>query len=109
MTAYIGLIHKEQESAFGVSFPDLPGHITAGKTLNEAMERAQELLGLILATWEEDSGEQPPEPRSLDSLVNRLAKQTPYRRPKLTPMLRVTNDYLSARLSWSGLLCRAER
>ncbi len=68
MTAYIGLIHKDEDSAFGVSFPDMPGHITAGRTLDEAMDRAQELLGLLLDTWEEDSGEHAPEPSSLDAL-----------------------------------------
>jgi hypothetical protein len=36
MRNYIGLIHKESD--FGVSFPDLPGVITAGKSL-DACER----------------------------------------------------------------------
>ena len=27
---YIGLVHKEPDSDYGVSFPDLPGCITAG-------------------------------------------------------------------------------
>ena len=30
MTSYIALIHKAPESDFGVSFPDLPGCISAG-------------------------------------------------------------------------------
>ncbi|MBL0942631.1 MAG: type II toxin-antitoxin system HicB family antitoxin, partial [Alphaproteobacteria bacterium] len=33
---YIALIHKDKNSDFGVSFPDFPGCITAGKTLDEA-------------------------------------------------------------------------
>ena len=36
MNAYIALIHKEPDSDFGVSFPDLPGCVTAGSTLDEA-------------------------------------------------------------------------
>ena len=32
MRQYIALIHKEPGSDYGVSFPDLPGVISAGKT-----------------------------------------------------------------------------
>ena len=31
MRQYIALIHKEADSDYGVSFPDLPGVISAGK------------------------------------------------------------------------------
>jgi antitoxin HicB len=41
--AWIALIHKSP-SCFGVSFPDLPGIITAADTLDEALARAAELL-----------------------------------------------------------------
>jgi len=37
MTAYIALIHKDQDSDFGVSFPDFPGCYSAGSTLDEAL------------------------------------------------------------------------
>lgn len=33
---YIGLIHKDADSDFGVSFPDLQGVVTAGTTLDDA-------------------------------------------------------------------------
>ena len=33
MGNYIGLIHKEADSDYGVSFPDFPGAVTAGTTL----------------------------------------------------------------------------
>ncbi|TIV05731.1 MAG: CopG family transcriptional regulator, partial [Mesorhizobium sp.] len=36
MRHYIGLIHKDADSDFGVSFPDFPGVITAGTSLDEA-------------------------------------------------------------------------
>ena len=32
MSDYIGLIHKDAGSDFGVSFPDFPGVVTAGKS-----------------------------------------------------------------------------
>lgn len=37
MTHYVALIHKHADSCYGVSFPDLPGVITAGDTLDEAI------------------------------------------------------------------------
>jgi len=37
---YIAYLHKDKNSDFGVSFPDFPGCITAGKTLEEARELA---------------------------------------------------------------------
>ncbi len=36
MAAYIALIRKENGSDFGVNFPDFPGCMTAGRTLEEA-------------------------------------------------------------------------
>ena len=51
---YIGLVHKEPGSDYGVSFPDLPGCITAGSTLEEAREMAAEALALHLDGLEED-------------------------------------------------------
>lgn len=41
---YIALIHKEENSDFGVSFPDFPGCISVGETLEEAKTMAQEAL-----------------------------------------------------------------
>ncbi len=41
---YIGLIHKDRDSDFGVSFPDFPGCVTAGSTIEEAFEMAKEAL-----------------------------------------------------------------
>jgi len=44
MGNYIGLIHKDADSHFGVSFPDFPGVITAGTTLDDARAMAEEAL-----------------------------------------------------------------
>jgi predicted RNase H-like HicB family nuclease len=41
---YIAIIHIEPDADFGVSFPDFPGCITAGRTLDEAKDRAAEAL-----------------------------------------------------------------
>ena len=48
MRQYIALIHKDADSDYGVSFPDLPGVISAGKTLDEAREMGAEALALHL-------------------------------------------------------------
>jgi antitoxin HicB len=73
MPAYIGLIHKEPDSSFGVQFPDLPGHVTAGDTLDEAFMRAHELIALLGRHWREDTGEDMPEPRRLREIRASLA------------------------------------
>jgi predicted RNase H-like HicB family nuclease len=41
---YVAIIHKDPDSDFGVSFPDFPGCITAGRTLDEAKDMALEAL-----------------------------------------------------------------
>jgi predicted RNase H-like HicB family nuclease len=66
---YIAYLHKDKSSDFGVSFPDFPGCITAGKTLEEARELAVEALTLHMAGMIED-GEALPEPSTLDELAD---------------------------------------
>ncbi len=68
MTVYIGLIHKDEDSSYGVSFPDLPGHVTAGDTLDEAVANAHELVALLHRHWREDTGEDMPKARELSAL-----------------------------------------
>ena len=68
MRQYIALIHKDRDSEFGVSFPDLPGCVTAGATLGEARDMAEEALALHLEGLEAD-GEAIPEPSSLDVVM----------------------------------------
>lgn len=41
---YIALIHKDENSDYGVSFPDFPGCISAGVTLEQAKAVAQEAV-----------------------------------------------------------------
>jgi predicted RNase H-like HicB family nuclease len=65
---YIAYLHKDSKSDFGVSFPDFPGCITAGKTLEEARLLAPEALKLHIKGMNED-GEPIPEPTSLDDLA----------------------------------------
>jgi predicted RNase H-like HicB family nuclease len=64
---YIAYLHKEKKSDYGVSFPDFPGCITAGKTLEEARRNAAEVLTLHIEGMLED-GEEIPEASLLDNL-----------------------------------------
>ncbi len=71
---YIAYLHKEKKSDFGVSFPDFPGCVTAGKTLEEARHNAVEALTLHIEGMIED-GEQVPEPATLDDMASDRAIQ----------------------------------
>ena len=65
MASYVGIVHKDAGSEFGVSFPDFPGCVTAGKTLDEAGRMAQEALAGHIAVMVE-YGENIPAPMSLE-------------------------------------------
>jgi predicted RNase H-like HicB family nuclease len=68
MLQYIGLIHKDPGSDYGVSFPDLPGLITAGKDLDDARAMAEEALAFHIEGLVED-GEAIPEASSLEAIM----------------------------------------
>ena len=68
MTHYIALIHKDRDSCYGVSFPDVPGVITVGETIDEAMQKAAEVLAFAAEDWSELKGEGFPRPRTIDEL-----------------------------------------
>ncbi len=69
MRQYIALIHKEADSDYGVSFPDLPGCITAGTSLDDARAMATEALAFHLEGLSAD-GEAVPEPSSLEEIMS---------------------------------------
>lgn len=68
MRHYIALIHKDAASDYGVSFPDLPGCVSAGKDLDEARAFAEEALALHLKGMAQD-GEAVPEPSPLHRIM----------------------------------------
>jgi len=63
---YIALLHKDPHSDFGVSFPDFPGCVTAGRTLEEARQMAGEALELHIEGLVEDGQEIPRPSRLVD-------------------------------------------
>ncbi len=69
MATYIALLRKENGSDFGVDFPDFPGCITAGESLDEAHRRASEVLKFHIKGMIED-GDPIPTPSSLDDIMS---------------------------------------
>ena len=69
MPHYIAVIHKDADSCYGVSFPDWPGVITAGDTIDEALQQAAEVLTFAAEDWEDSDGLKGiPKPRTIDEL-----------------------------------------
>ena len=66
MLNYIALIQKENKE-YGVIFPDFPGCVSVGKTVDEAYKNSIEALALHIDGIKEDK-EQIPEPRTFDEI-----------------------------------------
>lgn len=56
MRYYHAVVHKDEDSAFGVEFPDLPGCFSAADEMEDVVPNAVEALSL----WFEDSEEVVP-------------------------------------------------
>jgi predicted RNase H-like HicB family nuclease len=67
MAGYIALVHKDTDTSYGVSFPDVPGCISAGDTFEEAIANAAEALAGHFAMMRAD-GDSIPRPRSIEAL-----------------------------------------
>ncbi len=68
MRYYIGIIHKDADSDFGISFPDFPGAVSAGRDLDEALAMGREALAGHIAILSE-GGEAIPEPSTLEVVM----------------------------------------
>ena len=71
MAKYVALIREESDGCYGVSFPDLPGVMTGGDTIDEAIEQATEVLEFAAEDWtnaDGSTGFKPPS--SIDELRN---------------------------------------
>ena len=69
MMNYPIVIHKDRDSDYGVTVPDLPGCFTAGSTLDEALAMAQEAVELHLEGLIEH-GEAVPRPGAMEDHRN---------------------------------------
>jgi predicted RNase H-like HicB family nuclease len=68
MTTYIALLRKEPNGNCGAGFPDFPGCVTAGQSLEEVRRMAAEALELHIEGMLE-GGEPIPEPSTLDAIT----------------------------------------
>jgi predicted RNase H-like HicB family nuclease len=67
MAGYIALVHKDDGTSYGVSFPDVPGCVSAGDTFEEALANAADALTGHFALMKADA-EPIPSPRSFEQL-----------------------------------------
>jgi len=66
MSHYIALLHQEGDT-YGVLFPDFPGCISAGDSVDDALKQAAEALAFHVAGLQDD-GVAIPRPRTLEAI-----------------------------------------
>ena len=64
---YVAFIHKDREPGFGISFPDFPGCVSSGDTIDEALQRGASALAFHIEGMLQD-GKVIPVPRSLQAI-----------------------------------------
>ena len=67
MRTYLALVHKEEDSAWGLSFPDLPGCFAAAESEGDILRAGAEALEL----WFEDA--EPVTPRGPEAISQEVA------------------------------------
>ena len=68
MKPFIAIVHKEPDSAYGMSFPDAPGCFSAADEIDDLFAKAGEALALWADGMLED-GDPLPKPRDLSALI----------------------------------------
>lgn len=69
MVLYPAFIHQDPDrSGYGVTFPDFPGCVSDGDTLEDARAMAEEALGFHIEGMRKD-GEAIPDPSTLDEIA----------------------------------------
>ena len=69
MAYYYAVLHKEPGTAYGLSFPDLPGLVTGGATADEALRNARSALAAHIAFLHSEKQRIPPA-RAAEALLN---------------------------------------
>jgi antitoxin HicB len=64
--SYRILLRQEPEGGYTVIVPSLPGCVTYGDTVEEAIEMAKEAIGLYIESLKEHGEEIPTEERTLE-------------------------------------------
>jgi predicted RNase H-like HicB family nuclease len=68
MIVYHAVVHKDEDSAWGVQFPDLPGCFSAADELDDVLTNACEAVGLYL------EGKKAPKPSSIEAIRGMVAE-----------------------------------
>lgn len=63
-------LHKEPEGGFTVTVPVLPGCITYGENLDEAISMAKEAIGLYITELQERGEKVPDDSNTLEYSLN---------------------------------------
>ena len=63
---YVSFIHRD-DAGYGVSFPDFPGCVSVGDSVDDAVRRGCEALAFHIEGLRDD-GEPIPLPRSIDAI-----------------------------------------
>ncbi|QJP06332.1 type II toxin-antitoxin system HicB family antitoxin [Pseudomonas multiresinivorans] len=63
------VLHKDPDSDYGVTLPDVSGCFSAGCTVDEALDNAKEALALHFEGLVAD-GEELPQPQAIDQHLN---------------------------------------
>ena len=85
MKTYLALVHKEADSAYGLSFPDLPGCFAAADSETDILQAGAEALEL----WFEDAAPVAPRgPEAIQSDAPGLATDFSYhgRQTSISPL-----------------------
>jgi predicted RNase H-like HicB family nuclease len=108
-------VFYDQGGSIGVGFPDLPGCVTVGRDIKEAVLRAEEVLAFHLHTMIEDGDDLPMPTRPLEAVeidpegvvVGKL-----WIEPRLSRAVRVTitmDESLLARIDQAARLMGTSR
>ncbi|MFV0382729.1 type II toxin-antitoxin system HicB family antitoxin [Paracoccus sp. (in: a-proteobacteria)] len=65
---YVAFLHTDEADGFGISFPDFPGAISDGETVDQAIQRGEEALAFHVQGMHED-GLGIPVPRTVDAIL----------------------------------------
>ncbi|WPZ36244.1 type II toxin-antitoxin system HicB family antitoxin [Thalassobaculum sp. OXR-137] len=68
MVYYVGIIHRDEGTDYGISFPDFPGCVSAGETVEALKANAEEALAGHIQILAED-GASIPSPSSIDTVM----------------------------------------
>lgn len=105
MQYFYAIVHKDEDSAFGVTFPDLPGCFSAADRIEDVLPNACEALEL----WFDDAEEVVP--RRLDQIQAEVADDLA-KGAFIIAVPRIANDHRVARVNVSlerGILDAIDR